>query len=131
MPHLLQSYSEGVRLVFGALALVLWVCLVLKAVFCWKGGCQAMGGQLHIADCHQRQQGDEAHKAKPERAGSHRAGHIKGRSSVAGTFPMATMLLAVYAKPFAGAAAAQIIWLLGTPAVWPAPRYTARWIPSA
>ena len=27
--NLLQSYSEGVRLVFGALALVLWVCLVL------------------------------------------------------------------------------------------------------
>ncbi|MCI9317697.1 MAG: TDT family transporter [Oscillospiraceae bacterium] len=79
--NLLQSYSEGVRLVFGALALVLWVCLVLKAVFCWKGVCQAMEDPI--------------------------------AASVAGTFPMATMLLAVYAKPFAGAAAAQIIWLLG------------------
>lgn len=28
--NLLQSYSEGVRLVLGALALAMWVCLVLK-----------------------------------------------------------------------------------------------------
>lgn len=40
--NLLQSYSEGVRLVFGALAAVLWLCLVLKVIFCWKGVCQAM-----------------------------------------------------------------------------------------
>lgn len=79
--NLLQSYSEGVRLVFGALALVLWVCLVLKTIFCWKGVRQAMEDPVV--------------------------------ASVSGTFPMATMLLAVYAKPFAGAAAAQIFWFLG------------------
>lgn len=79
--NLLQSYSEGVRLVFGALALALWVCLVLKAVFCWKGVCQAMGDPIV--------------------------------ASVSGTFPMATMLLAVYAKPFLGAGVAQTVWFLG------------------
>lgn len=79
--NLLQSYSEGVRLVFGVLALVLWVCLVLKVVFCWKGVCQAMADPIV--------------------------------ASVSGTFPMATMLLAVYGKPFVGVAAAQAVWFLG------------------
>lgn len=79
--NLLQSYSEGVRLVLGALAVVLWLCLVLKAIFCWKGVCQAMQDPVV--------------------------------ASVSGTFPMATMLLSVYAKPYIGASAAQVIWYLG------------------
>ena len=79
--NLLQSYSEGVRLVLGALALALWVCLVLKVIFCWKGVCQAMEDPIV--------------------------------ASVSATFPMATMLLAVYGKPFVGAAAAQVVWFLG------------------
>lgn len=79
--NLLQSYSEGVRLVLGALALAMWVCLVLKVIFCWKGVCQAMEDPIV--------------------------------ASVSATFPMATMLLAVYGKPFVGAAAAQGVWFLG------------------
>lgn len=79
--NLLQSYSEGVRLVFGALALAIWVCLVLKAIFCWPGVRKAMDDPIV--------------------------------ASVSGTFPMATMLLAVYAKPFAGAAFAQAVWFAG------------------
>lgn len=79
--NLLQSYSEGVRLVFGVLALMLWACLVCKAVFFWKGVRQALEDPI-IA-------------------------------SVAGTFPMSTMLLSVYAKPFMGAGAAQVVWFLG------------------
>ncbi len=79
--NLLQSYSEGVRLVLGALALALWVCLALKVIFCWKGVCQAMEDPIV--------------------------------ASVSATFPMATMLLAVYGKPFVGAAAAQVVWFLG------------------
>lgn len=79
--NLLQSYSETVRLVFGALALVIWVCLVLKVIFCWKGVSQAMEDPVV--------------------------------ASVSGTFPMATMLLAVYGKPFVGAAVAQVIWYAG------------------
>ena len=79
--NLLQSYSEGVRLFFGALAAVIWVLLVLKAVFCWKGVCQAMQDPVV--------------------------------ASVSGTFPMATMLLSVYAKPFLGAGIAQVIWYVG------------------
>lgn len=77
--NLVQSYSENVRLVFGALAAIIWICLVLKVVFCWKGVCQAMSTDPVVA-------------------------------SVSGTFPMATMLLSVYAKPFVGAALAQVIW---------------------
>lgn len=79
--NLIQSYSEGVRLVFGALALAIWVCLVLKVIFCWPGVRKAMDDPIV--------------------------------ASVSGTFPMATMLLAVYAKPFAGAAFAQIVWFAG------------------
>lgn len=79
--NLLQSYSEGVRLVFGALSAVLWLCLVLKVIFCWKGVCQAMDDSVV--------------------------------ASVSGTFPMATMLLSVYAKPFVGAAVAQVCWFIG------------------
>lgn len=78
--NLLQSYSEGVRLFFGALAAILWVLLVLKVIFCWKGVCAAMDDPVV--------------------------------ASVSGTFPMATMLLSVYAKPFIGAPA-QLIWYLG------------------
>lgn len=78
--NLLQSYSEGVRLFFGALAAILWVLLVLKVIFCWKGVCTAMDDPVV--------------------------------ASVSGTFPMATMLLSVYAKPFIGAPA-QILWYLG------------------
>lgn len=78
--NLLQSYSEGVRLFFGALAAVIWVLLVLKVIFCWKGVCSAMDDPVV--------------------------------ASVSGTFPMATMLLSVYAKPFIGAPA-QFIWYLG------------------
>lgn len=78
--NLLQSYSEGVRLFFGALAAILWVLLVLKVIFCWKGVRTAMEDPVV--------------------------------ASVSGTFPMATMLLSVYAKPFIGAPA-QIIWYLG------------------
>ena len=40
--NLIQSYSEGVRLVFGALAAVLWVLLILKVIFCWSGVRQNM-----------------------------------------------------------------------------------------
>lgn len=78
--NLLQSYSEGVRLFFGALAAILWVLLVLKVIFCWKGVCTAMDDPVV--------------------------------ASVSGTFPMATMLLSVYAKPFIGAPAI-FIWYLG------------------
>lgn len=78
--NLLQSYSEGVRLFFGALAAILWVLLVLKTIFCWKGVCAAMDDPVV--------------------------------ASVSGTFPMATMLLSVYAKPFIGAPAI-FIWYLG------------------
>lgn len=78
--NLLQSYSEGIRLFFGALAAIIWVLLVLKVIFCWKGVCTAMDDPVV--------------------------------ASVSGTFPMATMLLSVYAKPFIGAPA-QIIWYLG------------------
>lgn len=78
--NLLQSYSEGVRLFFGALAAIIWVLLVLKVIFCWKGVCQAMDDPVV--------------------------------ASVSGTFPMTTMLLSVYAKPFIGAPA-QFLWYLG------------------
>lgn len=79
--NLLQSYSEGVRLLFGALAAVLWICLVIKVIFCWSGVCAAMQDPVV--------------------------------ASVSGTFSMTTMLLAVYAKPFVGAAAAQVLWFAG------------------
>ena len=78
--NLLQSYSEGVRLFFGALAAIIWVLLVLKVIFCWPGVKTAMDDPVV--------------------------------ASVSGTFPMATMLLSVYAKPFIGAPA-QFIWYLG------------------
>ena len=78
--NLLQSYSEGVRLFFGALAAIIWVLLVLKVIVCWPGVKTAMDDPVV--------------------------------ASVSGTFPMATMLLSVYAKPFIGAPA-QYIWYLG------------------
>lgn len=78
--NLLQSYSEGIRLFFGALAAILWVLLVAKVIVCWPGVKAAMDDPVV--------------------------------ASVSGTFPMATMLLSVYAKPFIGAPA-QIIWYLG------------------
>ena len=78
--NLLQSYSEGVRLFFGALAAIIWVLLVLKVIVCWPGVKTAMDDPVV--------------------------------ASVSGTFPMATMLLSVYAKPFIGAPA-QFIWYLG------------------
>ena len=78
--NLLQSYSEGVRLFFGALAAIIWVLLVLKAILCWPGVKTAMDDPVV--------------------------------ASVSGTFPMATMLLSVYVKPFIGAPA-QFIWYLG------------------
>lgn len=78
--NLLQSYSEGVRLFFGALAAIIWVLLVLKVIFCWPGVKAAMDDPVV--------------------------------ASVSGTFPMATMLLSVYAKPFVGPTA-QFIWYLG------------------
>lgn len=78
--NLLQSYSEGVRLFFGALAAIIWVLLVLKTIVCWTGVKTAMDDPVV--------------------------------ASVSGTFPMATMLLSVYAKPFIGPAA-QVIWYLG------------------
>ncbi len=79
--NLIQSYSEGVRLVFGAAAAVIWVLLVAKAIVCWPGVKKAM---------------DDAVVA----------------SVTGGTFPMSTMLLAAYAKPFIGSAAS-IIWYAG------------------
>ena len=79
--NLLQSYSEGIRLFFGALAAIIWILLVLKVIFCWKGVCQAMDDPVV--------------------------------ASVSGTFPMATMLLAVYSKPFLGAGFAQVLWYAG------------------
>lgn len=78
--NLLQSYSEGIRLFFGALAAIIWVLLVLKVIFCWPGVKAAMDDPVV--------------------------------ASVSGTFPMATMLLSVYAKPFVGPTA-QFIWYLG------------------
>ena len=78
--NLLQSYSETVRLFFGAISLLLWLCLVLKAAVCWKGVCQAMQDPIV--------------------------------ASVAGTFPMTTMLLSACALPFIGAAA-RVVWYVG------------------
>ena len=78
--NLLQSYSEGIRLFFGALAAILWVLLVAKTIVCWPGVKAAMDDPVV--------------------------------ASVSGTFPMTTMLLSVYAKPFIGAPA-QFIWYLG------------------
>lgn len=81
--NLLQSYGEGIRLFFGALAAILWVLLVLKVIFCWKGVCATMNSDPVVA-------------------------------SVSGTFPMATMLLAVYAKNVGlPAALAQGMWYAG------------------
>ena len=81
--NLLQSYGEGIRLFFGALAAILWVLLVLKVIFCWKGVCATMNSDPVVA-------------------------------SVSGTFPMATMLLAVYAKNVGlSAALAQGMWYAG------------------
>ena len=88
--NLLQSYGEGIRLFFGALAAILWVLLVLKVIFCWKGVCATMNSDPVVA-------------------------------SVSGTFPMATMLLAVYAKNVGlSAALAQGMWYAGIALTAPA-----------
>ncbi len=79
--NLIQSYSEGVRLVFGAAGFIIWLLLVAKAIVCFPGVKNAL---------------DDAVVA----------------SVAGGTFPMSTMLLAAYAKPFIGSAAA-VIWYAG------------------
>lgn len=78
--NLLQSYSEGIRLVCGGISAVLGLVLILKIIL--------NPGQL--------------------------AEDMKNpiQASVSGTFSMALMLLAVYAKPFLGPAAI-CIWYLG------------------
>ncbi len=77
--NLLSSAAIGdaLRYVCGALASIIWITVVLKVIFCFKGVREAMNDPVV--------------------------------ASVCGTFPMATMLLAVYAKPFIGVAA-QGIW---------------------
>ncbi len=79
--NLIQSYSEGVRLIFGAAGLLIWVLLIAKAIVFFPGVKKAM---------------DDAVVA----------------SVTGGTFPMSTMLLAAYLKPFIGSAAA-ILWYAG------------------
>lgn len=71
--NLLQSYSEGVRLLCGAVSLILGILIVIKIIL--------YPGQF--------------------------AGDMKNpiMASVSGTFSMAVMLLAGYAKPFVGSSA--------------------------
>lgn len=78
--NLLQSYSEGVRLLCGAVSLILGILIVIKIIL--------YPGQF--------------------------AGDMKNpiMASVSGTFSMAVMLLAGYAKPFVGSSAV-IIWYAG------------------
>lgn len=75
--NLLQSYSEGVRLVFGAISALLLVLLVLKLILFPAAIREDMKNPIMM--------------------------------SVAATFPMGTMLLSVYAKPYIGSAA-MVIW---------------------
>lgn len=79
--NLIQSYSEAVRLVFGAVGAVIWVLLIAKVIVCFPGVKTAMDD-------------------------------VVVASVTGATFPMATMLLAAYLKPFIGGAAA-ILWYAG------------------
>ncbi|MGM9591052.1 MAG: TDT family transporter [Faecousia sp.] len=79
--NLIQSYSEAVRLVFGAAGALIWVLLIAKAIVFFPGVKKAMDD-------------------------------VVVASVTGGTFPMSTMLLAAYLKPFIGSAAA-IIWYVG------------------
>lgn len=76
--NLLQSYSVGVRLLFGAIACVLFLLLVLKLAMFPAAIKEDFKNPIIM--------------------------------SVAATFPMGTMLLSVYAKPYIGPAAATVIW---------------------
>lgn len=78
--NLLQSYSEGVRLVCGIISAIIGILFILKVI---------MYPKLFVEDM-----------KNPIMA------------SVSGTFSMAIMLLAAYAKPYIGQAAIYI-WYLG------------------
>ena len=75
--NLLQSYSEGVRLVCGAISALLLLAYLIKLVSAPKAVATELSNPIGLSVC--------------------------------GTFPMALMLLSVYAKPFVGGAA-QVIW---------------------
>lgn len=77
--NLLQSYSEGIRLVCGGIAALLLILVLLKIIMFPGMVKEDMQNPI--------------------------------MASVAGTFPMALMLLSVYAKPYIGAAAFYI-WIL-------------------
>lgn len=74
----LADVGDLLRYICGAFAAVIWIVVVLKIAFCFKGVKEAMQDPVV--------------------------------ASVSGTFPMATMLLSVYAKPLIGGTAAEIIW---------------------
>lgn len=78
--NLLQSYSEGVRLLCGAISLILGILFIMKVLTNVSGFKEDMQNPI--------------------------------MASVSGTFSMAVMLLAGYAKPFIGGAALYI-WYLG------------------
>lgn len=78
--NLLQSYSEGIRLVCGAISLILGILFIVKVIVDVNGFKEDMKNPI--------------------------------MASVSGTFSMAIMLLAGYAKPFIGGAALYI-WYLG------------------
>jgi len=71
--NLLQSYSEGVRLICGAIAAIIGILFLLKVLLYPKMLAEDMKNPI--------------------------------MASVSGTFPMALMLLSVYAKPYIGGAA--------------------------
>ena len=66
--NLLQSYSEGIRFLFGGIAVLILVLLVAKGIFFPDAVKQELATPVGLG--------------------------------VFATFPMALMLLAVYAKPF-------------------------------
>ena len=78
--NLLQPYSEGVRLLCGAVSLILGILIVVKILLYPGQFAEDMKNPI--------------------------------MASVSGTFSMAVMLLAGYAKPFMGSSAV-IIWYAG------------------
>lgn len=78
--NLLQSYSEGVRLVCGAIAAILGILFIIKVIIAPKQFAEDMNNPI--------------------------------MASVSGTFSMALMLLAGYAKPYIKSGAI-IIWYIG------------------
>ena len=81
--NLLQSYSPQLRLCLGGLGLVLWAIFLAKCILFFSAVKQAITTDAVVS------------------------------SVTGGTFPMATMLLASYAKPFLPLPAT-VLWYLGT-----------------